>query len=266
MVFLLSLSFCLSLLFLQGSLLYSSLLYSIRIPSLNVLKQMQLACTKYPAARASQELRRSFIVPGDGVSMFPFAWAYCTFSPRLKKLSESYQHVSTKSRVLYKMVKMVPGCAKGQKKFILSRSGKLCRLLKLLSLASQHPKQLMKPKSKPQWHATCLKRSRNNTKCYRHARPLQRAMHQAGELARGGRQLQREVMWQGPDALRKLWVYMSLHQWLHCGQRWKLVHNPDANRSGSIWPGTSRLIAGSFTHKQKCLDTQKRTTYVFQAA
>ena len=158
------------------------------------------------------------------------------------------------------------GCAKGQKKFILSRSGKLCRLLKLLSLASQHPKQLMKPKSKPQWHATCLKRSRNNTKCYRHARPLQRAMHQAGELARGGRQLQREVMWQGPDALRKLWVYMSLHQWLHCGQRWKLVHNPDANRSGSIWPGTSRLIAGSFTHKQKCLDTQKRTTYVFQAA
>ena len=178
MVFLLSLSFCLSLLFLQGSLLYSSLLYSIRIPSLNVLKQMQLACTKYPAARASQELRRSFIVPGDGVSMFPFACAYCTFSPRLKKLSESYQHVSTKSRVLYKMVKMVPGCAKGQKKFIPSRSGKLCRLLQLLSLASQHPKQLMKPKSKPQWHATCLKRSQNNTKCYRHARPLQRAMHQ----------------------------------------------------------------------------------------
>ena len=59
---------------------------------------------------------------------------------------------------------------------------------------------------------------------------------------------------------------MSLHQWFHCGQRCKLVHNPDANRSGSTWPGTSRLIAGSFTHKQKCLDTRKRTTYVFQAA
>ena len=95
---------------------------------------------------------------------------------------------------------------------------------------------------------------------------MQHGIQAAGELARGGRQLQREVMWQGPDALRKLWVYMSLHQWLHCGQRWKLVHNPDANRSGSIWPGTSRLIAGSFTHKQKCLDTQKRTTYVFRAA
>lgn len=156
-------------------------LYSIRIPSLNVLKQMQLACTKYPAARASQELRRSFIVPGDGVSMFPFACAYCTFSPRLKKRSESCQHVSTKSRVLYKMVKMVPGCAKGQKKFILPRSGNSAGSWFFCLWLPNTPSNWWSRKANHSGMLRVWKEVRiiqNASKCYRHARPLQRAMRQ----------------------------------------------------------------------------------------